>query len=227
MAFCAQCGSRIPDSAKTCPTCGAAVGSGDDGRKVDTQGGGQTSVSPVQDIVLADKEQVVRSYQCSKLRHPRCLGTLTVTNKRIIFQGRASSSRVTNEVVLDSVAGINSYYGLNVSGFGLFLALVLLILGIAFAEDTAGSTIAWAVFLDIVILAFSIRRTFRLVIYSSKATGTPISIGEGARSVIGNGALFTLTAKPSADTDRMLSELGALIQDLQTLGDHAIGKWRQ
>lgn len=38
----------------------------------------------------------------------------------------------------------------------------------------------------------------------------------------GNGALKTLKSAPTQDTDRMINELGAVIHDLQTMGDAAI-----
>ena len=79
--------------------------------------------------------------------------------------------------------------------------------------------------LGIVLLIFSLRKCFFLSIYSSKANGSPISIGGGPRTLVGNGALYSLASEPTEDTDRMMNELGALVQDLQTLGDHAISKW--
>ena len=51
-------------------------------------------------------------------------------------------------------------------------------------------------------------------------------VGTAPQNMLGNGALYTLKSRPTVDTDRMIDELGALIQDLQTFGDQAITKWK-
>ena len=43
--------------------------------------------------------------------------------------------------------------------------------------------------------------------------------------MIGNGALYTMVGKPTEDTGTMIREIGAMVQDLQTRGDHAIEDW--
>ena len=266
MAFCEECGSRIPDSAVRCPVCGAAAIPLEEERPPRTEArssrgpaaGGQPQYpprsqaarprtpgfSPVQartqtqprpqgqppkTPILAENEKVVRQYQCTKLRQPKCDGYLTVTNKRIIFQGEASTSRVDKEVVLDSVSGLDCYYGMNIRAGGLILGAILAILGLYFLFNRDGSVgmALLALVIAAVIVLLSIRKTFYLSVWSSKASGTPINIGQGATSIFGNGALYSLMGAPTSETDRMLSELGALIQDLQTLGDHAIEKWNR
>lgn len=38
---------------------------------------------------------------------------------------------------------------------------------------------------------------------------------------------FTLlSASRTSDTDRMMNEVGALVHDLQTMGDMAVSKWK-
>lgn len=254
MAFCEQCGAQLPsENAQICPACGASVTPPDNYQSSHSravyQGTGAPAAVPAsgpssgrigyvseeransmsKKIELAKDEQIVKQYQCTEIRNPRCFGYLTVTNKRILFHGQAPTSRIRKEVVLDSVAGIDSFYGLNVKGFGVFLAVLILLAGIvlSFEEFDTPVFLLIGITLFVFILCLSIRRCFFLSIYSSKATGAPISIGEGARSSLGNRALYTLTGKPSTDTDKMLDELGALIQDLQTFGDPIIEKWKQ
>ena len=110
---------------------------------------------------------------------------------------------------------------------GIILGVILALAGLfLLVED--GDTAIWgllAIALGVLCVIGSIQKSFFLSIFSSKANGSPISIGAGARSLVGNGALYSLMSEPTADTDRMLNELGALVQDLQTLGDHAIEKW--
>lgn len=239
MAFCEECGSRIPDGADKCPACGAAVAAPQQtqtpnysqqasGReRQSTSSYRPAAGSRVDNLVLAENEQVVRQYQCSNVKRPRCVGYLTVTNKRILFQGKAATSRIAKEVVLDSVSGLDCYYGLNINVGGIILGVILALAGL-FLLMSNGDMAIWgllAIVLGVLCIIGSIQKSFFLSIFSSKANGSPISIGAGARTLAGNGALYSLMSEPTPDTDRMLNELGALVQDLQTLGDHAIEKW--
>ena len=239
MAFCEECGSRIPDGANKCPICGTAVIRENQSQASDALNARQrlfnqgtptySSAARMGELVLAENEKVVRQYQCSNIKRPRCTGYLTVTNKRILFQAKAATSRVAKEVVLDSVSGLDCYYGLNISIVGIVLGALLALCGLtALFSGGGGPAVLMGLILlalGVVIIVFSIRKSFFLSIFSSKANGSPISLGAGARTLAGNGALYALVSEPTADTDRMLNELGALVQDLQTLGDHAIEKW--
>lgn len=280
MAFCAQCGARVPDGAANCPACGAAAepeqytqpvqparrsdnqpprhantqqtryrdpqqsrySDNQPPRRQDSQQTtreySETSERPASrpaaNMCLAENEKVVRQYQCTDIRHPKAAGYLAVTNKRVIFYGRGSSSRVVKEVVLDSVSGIDCFYGMDIRLGRLIVGVILVILGIVlksviddmFYFGSYGTPALLLTVIGVLLVALSLRKCFCLSIFSSKANGSPISIGGQPRSVIGNGALYSLSSRPTQDTDRMLSELGALIQDLQTMGDHAIDKWK-
>lgn len=246
--FCEECGSRIPDGAARCPACGASTGAAytapvrekqaspawEEREYLDyrepspgsrTESGKSKGLSSA--FCMAENEQVVRQYHCSNVRRPKADGYLIVTNKRVLFQAEAATSRISKEVVLDSVSGLDCYYGLNVNVGGIILA-VFCIIACFFCFGAREAMVLPGLILlalGIVLLIFSLRKCFFLSIYSSKANGSPISIGGGPRTLVGNGALYTLASEPTADTDRMINELGALIQDLQTLGDHAISKW--
>lgn len=278
MAFCAQCGARVPDGAANCPACGAAAEPEQytqpvpPARRSDSQPPRHTNTQqtryrdsqqsrysdnqpprrdsqqttreysemserpasrPAANMCLAENEKVVRQYQCTDIRHPKAAGYLAVTNKRVIFYGRGSSSRVVKEVVLDSVSGIDCFYGMDIRVGRLVFGVILAILGIVLKSGiddmfygNRGTPALLLTVIGVLLVALSLRKCFYLSIFSSKANGSPISIGGQPRNVLGNGALYTLTSRPTQDTDRMLSELGALIQDLQTMGDHAIDKWK-
>ena len=73
----------------------------------------------------------------------------------------------------------------------------------------------------------SYNQSYNISIYSKGASSSPISIGDRTFGVglTGQGAAFTITAVPSVDTKVMIEELGALILDIKTLGNHAIDKW--
>jgi hypothetical protein len=77
-------------------------------------------------------EQVVRSYECTKLKRwfqPETIGYLTVTNKRIVFHSVGKSisgkSLLINEMPLEDAAGISVYEGTSVNWL-TFLLLALL-----------------------------------------------------------------------------------------------------
>lgn len=235
MAFCEECGSRVPDNAVKCPACGAMISghTSDYGSTSSNSAEGKndnfwskSSSAQTNGLQMAENERVVRQYMCSNVKRPRCTGYLTVTNKRIIFQGKASTSRVVKEVVLDSVSGLDCYYGLNINVLGIVVGALLVILSLMMmASDGSMMVTLLALVLGVLCIIGSIQKSFFLSIFSSKASGSPISIGAGARTLMGNGALYSLVSEPTHETDRMLNELGALVQDLQTLGDHAIEKW--
>ena len=136
MAFCEECGSRIPDGAAKCPACGASVPAGQPQAPVHDQQSNSyarqsaPSYRPapgdrVDNLVLAENEKIVRQYQCSNVKQPRCVGYLTVTNKRVLFQGKAATSRIAKEVVLDQEPDM-------IVGWGSL-----------FAEDALGPVSEW------------------------------------------------------------------------------------
>lgn len=77
---------------------------------------------------LAENEQVVRSYQATRVRKlifPPTIGFLTVTNKRVLFHSAGKSlrgkSQVISQLPLEDVSGIQMSYG---SAFNWILFLL-------------------------------------------------------------------------------------------------------
>jgi hypothetical protein len=79
--------------------------------------------------------------------------------------------------------------------------------------------------LGVALLCFCRRSVFFLEIFSSQASGAPIAIGEGYGNLSGAKALFALSGRPTEETDRMITELGAVISDLKEMGDKAVELW--
>jgi hypothetical protein len=74
---------------------------------------------------------------------------------------------------------------------------------------------------------YSRRPTFSLAISSKGGSDTPISIsGASGLGLFNVSAGKALTAEPAPDAEHMLEELGAVILDVQTLGDMGINKWK-
>jgi hypothetical protein len=176
-------------------------------------------------VVLSDGEQIVKSYCCAKMVHPKCDGYLTVTNKRILFEGRGGASRVTQEAWIEGVSGINAFYGWDIQVLRLILGIIAVIAGFVVFRSSKPAAIALLVIGGLLIYS-ALLKCFKMEIHTGNFTASGISLGSSPTSALGNGALYTLTGRPTEDTDCMMNELGAMVKDLQTMGDLAIQKWQ-
>lgn len=183
------------------------------------------------DYTLAEGEVLIRSYLCANIKtgffSPAGKGHIYVTNKRMIYEGKSVDSRIGMETPIDSIGGIYAYEGKNIDIMKIIVGAVIGLSGVyamGIRPLRVVGIIMIAIALFIVFLSF--RRAYQLIVYSSKNTGSAINIGEGPSTKIGNSAFYTLQALPTKDTQRMASEIGALVQDIQQLGDRAIAKWR-
>lgn len=191
--------------------------------------------SSLSGIVLSENEQLVRQYHCSSVKQPRCEGYLSVTTRRMIFQAEGGTffrSRISKEISLDKVTGVDCYYGVNMKITQIIVGVILTILGF-YAWGISSSYIGSGRFysflimiLGIVLIVSGIRKSFKLTIYASECSPSPINIGEGALSLQGNAVFYAIVSEPTSDTDRMMNEVGALVHDLQTMGDMAVSKWK-
>lgn len=176
-------------------------------------------------VVLSDGEQIVKSYCCAKMVSPKCDGYLTVTNKRILFEGRGGTSRLTQEAWLEGVSGINAFYGWDIQILRLILGIIVAIAGLAMFSERVGVALVMLV-LGAILIYSALLKCFKMQIHTGDFTASGISLGSSPSSALGNSALYTLVGRPTQDTDRMMNELGALVKDLQTMGDLAIEKWQ-
>ena len=228
-------------------------------------------------------EIVVRSYHCTSMLVPKCNGYLTITNKRVIFQGSSkdesllnriisrivflahssdlplkalglpssayktdSVNRTVTEVDISTVSGVASHYGTKTNIIMLLIGLAMFILPVAMYISSWDTITAFHMFwgqirvqlwiltgiptilITIIgaLLVLNCRRaTFFLKIFSSQASGAPIAIGGGVGNFGGGGSLYSLVGEPTAQTDKMMSEIGAIISDIRELGDNAIELW--
>jgi hypothetical protein len=71
------------------------------------------------------------------------------------------------------------------------------------------------------------RPTFSLEINSKGGSSTPITISSASGFNLFNITVGkSLNAEPAKDAEEMLNELGAVILDIQMLGDYGISKWK-
>lgn len=242
--FCENCGSKIESGCDFCTNCGQKVNKQGENRPPENSNyqrqplaGNGDKLSQI--VTLADGEVVVKEYFCTKVKRPRCEGTLSVTNKRIIFHGQGSSSRIQKEVPLKLVSGLDTYYGINFDFVKIILGVIIILVSLfimrqlsevsAYMGTTNNSFIYGLLFIVIgaILIYLGIQPCFILSLYASGTDGAPIQIGNPPISLIGNSALYSLSAQKSYDTDLMMKELGAMVEELQTMGDLAIQKWKQ
>lgn len=72
---------------------------------------------------------------------------------------------------------------------------------------------------------YSRRPNFSLSINSTGGGNAPINISGGGIGLLSPMASKAFTAEPARDSEQLLAELGALILDIQKMGDFGIEKW--
>ena len=75
---------------------------------------------------------------------------------------------------------------------------------------------------------YAVRETMSLTIGSKGGAYTPIAItGVSVLGIFNTAALKALSAGPASDAEAMIREIGAVISDIQTLGDLGVDKWKR
>lgn len=99
-----------------------------------------------------------------------------------------------------------------------------------YSDQILGSGILLIVYFFIYRTIFARNRTFSLTIASKTSQGKGITItGANGISLLRNNEMTgsTIIAKPAKDAELIARDLGALIMDIQQLGDLGIQKWLQ
>lgn len=92
---------------------------------------------------------------------------------------------------------------------------------------TAMLALIVAIYSLVCCFLYARRETMSLAIGSKGGATTPIAIsGISGFGFYNTAALRALTAEPAPDSEAMIKELGAMITDIQTLGDVGIRKWQ-
>lgn len=195
-------------------------------------------------VSLCEGEQSVKAYQCTEFKSKfygiSGKGYLEVTNKRLLFQTPGQNARgwvgIHNEVAISEVSDIKMYKGYTTSLLKLILGLIGALLGAliiragisAFTSDGVGTFFGLAVFAYLAYLAYNWAKNdaFSIIINTRQGEAVVALAGESPFSKGGfTSSKSLISNKPSIDTDTMIREIGAVILDVQTLGDYAIQKW--
>jgi hypothetical protein len=206
-------------------------------------------------ILLSDHEIIWRNYRVVDLPRKKGEGNLFVTDSRVVFYARAKGrgtqrpSKLVQQTKLEDITGVAIYVSRRI-GLGLITAAVLFLL----LAVVAGA--ARSVLLSILSIVVTLGCVVALVaggaqhgsvgvtIHSRATQTSPIRFGRFGqhRGIIASLAntlnaplraifgVFTAIdvpyGHPGQDADQLVSELGALILDLQTRGSLAGGHWQ-
>jgi hypothetical protein len=198
-------------------------------------------------VTPCEGEVSVKSYQCtefvSRFFGINAKGYLEVTNKRLLFQAigmnRSGWSAIHKEVAIGEVSDIKIYKG---STFRIPLFLIGLILssllGAIFSKgidavlqlQTVGNLIGIGIFGygGYMFYLWSKKEAFSLIVNTKGGTGNVVYLASISPFSSGNSAASKalIYTKPGADSEILLREIGAVIHDVQTLGDFAVEKWK-
>jgi ribosomal protein L24E len=207
-------------------------------------------VLPGSPILLGYQERILRQYGAVQLRNrAHGEGILYVTDSRVVFYAKAKGrgtqrgSTLIQQTNVADITGMTAYVSRRVSLVLFFLTCVFLLFAFFSLFIARPVSIFWFILAAICIIALvsgAARRGSTGVIISSRDDGhSPISFGtfHTRRGFIGSltaaigGPLFSvfgiftvfdvLDGYPGQDSAQIISELGALILDIQTRGDLA------
>lgn len=217
---CKKCNTPLKQNTKFCQGCGTKV-------EQDLSSSNSKKI-----FELSKGETEVKTYYCTTLEDPFAQGYICVTNKRVIYYAFGESSKRFNELYIDKISGINSYYGMGRVTQYLKNAITGVLAAIFF--KTVLSDISILMWGSLLVSGFYIYKYFfdKSIIYyfdilSEASNSSGISIGLFGGNITGQGAAISTKAIPTQQTHVMMKELGAMILDLKNLGDHAVEMWKE
>ena len=147
----------------------------------------------------------------------------------IVAAGIAGSFLVQVKSILRPVLAGVAVAGLLALGGGSILSNISLASILGDGPGMGGWQLILAFFTAIYALFcafwYARRPTFSLEVNSKGGASKPISISS-ISGFLRISANKYLNAEPAVDTEKMLEELGAVILDIQMLGDYGINKWK-
>ena len=180
----------------------------------------------VPDCITPNEGEIpVRQYNIATLSKTflsKTEGRIQVTNQRVIFRasGRTSLGRelAHSEFAIDEIAGFETKSSRYTDHTLLFSGLIALLVFGYFGFTTGGTGGALMYILAIAAMAVAVRFGIKPCISLSilnKSSNPVVNIPH------------QLCAIPTPETDVAIRELGAIINDIQKLGDHGVQKWQQ
>lgn len=265
---CPNCSHANPETHGFCEHCGAPLATQAEpiGQPLPRQRGGTATVAkdsrpgirtfiPGTPVILGDGEKVWRTYPVTQLRTiEQGLGTLYVTDSRLIFLARAKGngtrrgSTLIQETQVGQITGLSAYVSRRMSIFWLLATIVLgfvtlasLFIRVPVAFLFFGLLFGGALW--VLVSGAAKRGGVGVRIHSGSSSHSPIGFGDfGERQgfisrafsqALGpihslfqmKTAFDVLFGYPTQYAETVISELGALIIDLQSKGSLAGTHW--
>ena len=186
-------------------------------------------------VALAENEQVVREYTATRMDRPKADGYLLVTNRRIIFVSEAQAvggrSVLVRDTCISDVSGMTGYVGKGISISRVIFIVIVALIGVVFTFTFLPFFVFLAVpaYMTWRLFASQGKEIF-LVINARGQSESPVSLvaqqSSGIFGLFGSHArLAGVVLGPGPDVEQVIQEIGALVLDLQSLGDLALERW--
>jgi hypothetical protein len=131
----------------------------------------------------------------------------SISVSAFIMLGTIAAVLNFSQTIMQSLSGEGT--GTNLTGWQLFLAAIV------------------GIYAIVCFFWYARRPTMSLSVGSKGGSSTPISIsGVSSFGLYNTTASKALSAEPAEDAESLLQELGAMVMDIQTLGDLGVQKWQ-
>ncbi|MEK4011130.1 hypothetical protein [Peribacillus sp. FSL M8-0224] len=188
-------------------------------------------------IILAEDEVVIREYEASYIDVPKSEGYIITTNRRLIFTGSTSSamgsSIIVRDTKIDNITGVVGGLTRKKSIIQIIIGVIIALIGLVGIFNDFNIIMLLVLLLGSYIAYRGISAggvQMYLSIFSSQAAPAISVAVEASRGLFSriskHDAVMTVAASgPGKHTEQMIREIGALVQDIQIMGELAVSKW--
>ena len=187
------------------------------------------ATASINTVALADGEVPIREYAVTRIKSlfSKMSGRLLVTNKRLIFYAGSISDRIVLSTPVDTVGSINFISGRTVRLLRLLLGAGASFVGLQVIDERSSGgfgVITGLLFIiaGVLLIWSSIRKSMFLSISSNNSMPSMV-IG---KSNTVSSSSYVIDGESDVQADAFMNEIGALVLDLQPMGDAAIDKWK-
>ena len=187
------------------------------------------ATASINTVALADGEVPIREYAVTRIKSlfSKMSGRLLVTNKRLIFYAGSISDRIVLSTPVDTVGSINFISGRTVRLLRLLLGAGASFVGLQVIDERSSGgfgviTGLLLIIAGVLLIWSSIRKSMFLSISSNNSMPSMV-IG---KSNTVSSSSYVIDGESDVQADAFMNEIGALVLDLQHMGDAAIDKWK-
>ena len=187
------------------------------------------ATASINTVALADGEVPIREYAVTRIKSlfSKMSGRLLVTNKRLIFYAGSISDRIVLSTPVDTVGSINFISGRTVRLLRLLLGAGASFVGLQVIDERSSGgfgviTGLLLIIAGVLLIWSSIRKSMFLSISSNNSMPSMV-IG---KSNTVSSSSYVIDGESEVQADAFMNEIGALVLDLQHMGDAAIDKWK-